>query len=269
MLDEVHERSVFTDILIGLLSRIVRVRAKRGVPLKLVLMSATLRVADFDANRRLFADAPPTLNIATRQFPVAVHFNRHTPPRNAYVSAALRKIIKIHATLPEGAVLVFVATANDVRALCALLHKANERALANRRRVASTDNRDEAEREKSDTVSEKKCAQIDLDKMSTLPQDTIGKSADSEKHDDEDETEQQQADEEDELEEDWLAKNAAFSEQMHALPLYSVLPTVEQLRVFEPPPAHTRLIVVATNVAETSLTIPGSFYCTKRSFNLP
>jgi ATP-dependent RNA helicase DHX37/DHR1 len=30
--------------------------------------------------------------------------------------------------------------------------------------------------------------------------------------------------------------------------------------VFEPPPAGTRLIVVATNVAETSLTIPGIRY---------
>lgn len=44
------------------------------------------------------------------------------------------------------------------------------------------------------------------------------------------------------------------------LPLYSKLPTKEQLRVFEPPPDNTRLIVLSTNVAETSVTIPGIRY---------
>jgi ATP-dependent RNA helicase DHX37/DHR1 len=42
--------------------------------------------------------------------------------------------------------------------------------------------------------------------------------------------------------------------------LYSQLPTKEQLKVFEPPPEGSRLIVLATNVAETSLTIPGIKY---------
>lgn len=32
------------------------------------------------------------------------------------------------------------------------------------------------------------------------------------------------------------------------------------MKVFEPPPGGTRLVVVATNVAETSLTIPGIRY---------
>jgi ATP-dependent RNA helicase DHX37/DHR1 len=47
---------------------------------------------------------------------------------------------------------------------------------------------------------------------------------------------------------------------MHIIPLYSLLPTEKQMKVFEPPPAGTRLVVVATNVAETSLTIPGIRY---------
>nr|WP_090340526.1 ATP-dependent RNA helicase HrpA [Mycolicibacterium malmesburyense]CRL69886.1 ATP-dependent helicase HrpA [Mycolicibacterium malmesburyense] len=43
------------------------------------------------------------------------------------------------------------------------------------------------------------------------------------------------------------------------LPLYARLPTAEQQRVFQPP--HTgRRIVLATNVAETSLTVPGIRY---------
>lgn len=44
---------------------------------------------------------------------------------------------------------------------------------------------------------------------------------------------------------------------VHVLPLYANLPRSAQGRVFEPPPDGSRLIVVATNVAETSLTIPG------------
>lgn len=48
--------------------------------------------------------------------------------------------------------------------------------------------------------------------------------------------------------------------KVHVLPLYSQLPMEQQSRVFEPAPAGSRLIVIATNVAETSLTIPGVRY---------
>ena len=47
---------------------------------------------------------------------------------------------------------------------------------------------------------------------------------------------------------------------VHVLPLYSRLPPRQQLRVFRNPPKGKRLIVVATNVAETSVTIPGIRY---------
>lgn len=45
---------------------------------------------------------------------------------------------------------------------------------------------------------------------------------------------------------------------VHVLPLYAALPAAQQARVFKPPPEGHCLIVVATNVAETSLTIPGA-----------
>lgn len=47
---------------------------------------------------------------------------------------------------------------------------------------------------------------------------------------------------------------------MHVVPLYSLLPSDKQMRVFQPPPLGCRLVVVSTNVAETSLTIPGIRY---------
>lgn len=63
ILDEAHERRIFTDILIGILSRIVQLRRKRFNPLKLIIMSATLRVDDFSKNPKLFHQPPPIIEV--------------------------------------------------------------------------------------------------------------------------------------------------------------------------------------------------------------
>ena len=47
---------------------------------------------------------------------------------------------------------------------------------------------------------------------------------------------------------------------VHVVPLYAMLTAEEQAKVFRAPPEGHRLIVVATNVAETSITIPGISY---------
>ena len=44
---------------------------------------------------------------------------------------------------------------------------------------------------------------------------------------------------------------------MQVLPLYAALSPELQARVFAPPPRGCRRVVVATNLAETSLTVPG------------
>jgi ATP-dependent RNA helicase DHX37/DHR1 len=48
-----------------------------------------------------------------------------------------------------------------------------------------------------------------------------------------------------------------LSTPLWVLPLYSLLGSERQGRIFQQPPPGHRLCVVATNVAETSLTIPG------------
>lgn len=63
ILDEAHERSVFTDVLVGLLSRVTLLRRKRGNPLKLIIMSATLRLSDFTENKKLFKTPPPVIKV--------------------------------------------------------------------------------------------------------------------------------------------------------------------------------------------------------------
>ena len=45
-----------------------------------------------------------------------------------------------------------------------------------------------------------------------------------------------------------------------ALPIYSGLDTEDQMKVFEKPPPNTRKVVVATNIAEASITIDGIKY---------
>ena len=47
------------------------------------------------------------------------------------------------------------------------------------------------------------------------------------------------------------------SMSMQVLPLYSMLSASQQMEAWKPVPENCRLVVVATNVAETSLTIPG------------
>lgn len=45
-----------------------------------------------------------------------------------------------------------------------------------------------------------------------------------------------------------------------ACPLFAALPPSEQQKVFDPAPANTRKVILATNIAETSITIPGIKY---------
>ena len=68
---------------------------------------------------------------------------------------------------------------------------------------------------------------------------------------------------EDDDDEETAGEQGAKSEQnrpLYVLPLYSLLPSEKQIRVFDKVPENCRLCVVATNVAETSLTIPNIKY---------
>ena len=71
-------------------------------------------------------------------------------------------------------------------------------------------------------------------------------------------------------------RTQALHEQMKALgkdvpnliilPAYSTLPSEIQTRIFDPAPPGTRKIVIATNIAETSLTIDGIYYVVDPGF---
>lgn len=269
IIDEAHERSVYTDILVGLLSRIVALRAKRRRPLKLLIMSATLRVEDFTQNQRLFAQPPPVIKVESRQFPVTVHFNKRTPCED-YSGECFRKVCKIHRMLPAGGILVFLTGQAEVHALCRRLRRAFPASRSQPPELTFAGGREdkdsakEMRKFKKSRATAKKARvemlpQISLDSYSVLP---VGEA---------DEDREAEADDEEALGSDLdldLGDDAGAdggerpdaSLPLHVLPLYSLLAPEKQAQVFKPPPEGTRLCVVATNVAETSLTIPGVKY---------
>ncbi len=246
IVDEAHERSVNTDILVGMLSRIVELRKKMssadsGVkPLKLVIMSATLRVSDFLKNTHLFPVAlPPLIQAEGRQFPVTTHFARRT--ERDYLTEAFHKVSRGHRKLPPGAMLVFLTGQNEIKCLLKRLQdtfRFSNRSAANSTRVqlSATD------------------GPLEVDDLE------LGTVQNAEIEDEDSEVGFVGHDGEDEDTAFDIGEPVTASLSVHMLPLYSQLPTKEQLRVFEKPPEGSRLIVLATNVAETSLTIPGIRY---------
>lgn len=255
IIDEAHERNINTDILIGMLSRCVRLRAKEHLQdpnshkkLKLIIMSATLRVSDFSENKALFPTVPPIIEVDARQYPVAVHFNRRTAFN--YTDEAFRKTCKIHRRLPPGAILIFMTGQQEITHMVKKLRKEfpfkkNEKY----KRMDST---------VSSVKINSKNADLEVEDIefstNIIDEEKFNADLDSVEEDAENDSDAEEGFDE------VLEEGQSANDPLYVLPLYSLLPTKEQMKVFEKPPAGSRLCIVATNIAETSLTIPGVRY---------
>ncbi|KAI3872488.1 hypothetical protein MKW98_015834 [Papaver atlanticum] len=375
ILDEAHERSLNTDILIGMLSRIIKARQKlyqqqqkiyqeqqeklsssgetitpenmvsitpenMVSPLKVILMSATLRVEDF-AGTKIFDQPPPVVEVPTRQYPVTVHFSKRTDVVD-YIGQAFKKVMAIHKRLPPGGILVFVTGQREVEYLCKKLCGASKE-LKNRNKLKCKADEKTAESLGASSIDEgiamkdisEACeiqGQSDqqTDRFSSYDEDYRILSEEEDEDDSyssgtesdlsynsEDEfasTSDKDGDHVDGLDggnlaslkaafeslatkkvhnpdsgeqlslptsdemgnaspiADGVSKSSPSSGKKHGeahdfcpgglcvLPLYAMLPAAAQLLVFEEVEEGQRLVVVATNVAETSLTIPGIKY---------
>ncbi|KAF9200382.1 hypothetical protein BGZ49_009397 [Haplosporangium sp. Z 27] len=180
MLDEAHERTLYTDILMGVLKKIL----KKRPDLRIVVSSATLDAEAFAAffstnkapNERS-QDNTAILSVQGRMYPVDIHYLMDSC--SDYIESAIQTVFDIHTKEPLGDILVFMTGREEIE----------------------------------DIVSEIR------ERATTLP---------SNKYPD-----------------------------LLVLPLYAGLSAEEQMIVFEPTERGTRKVVIATNVAEASVTIPG------------
>ena len=191
ILDEAHERTLSTDILMGLLKEV----AIRRPDLKIVIMSATLDAAKFQTYFTQNDKIAPLLAVPGRTHPVEIYYTAE--PERDYVEAALRTVLQIHATEPEGDILLFLTGEEEIEDAC--------------RKIS-----------------------LEVDEMI----------------------------------------READTGPLKVYPLYGTLPPAQQQRIFEPaPPAHKtgsrpgRKCIVATNIAETSLTIDGIVYVVDPGFS--
>ena len=187
MVDEAHERSLSTDVLLGILKKI----HKKRKDLRIVISSATLQAEDF---LRFFTDTTagdekpeqPDANkqgrilyLSGRLYPVDIHYLEQ--PAADYVERALQTIFDIHSTESPGDILVFLTGQEEIN----------------------------------------HCTQEIFNRSHDLH---------------------------------------PTSPRISAVPLYAGLPTDQQMSVFEPAAMNTRKVVLATNIAEASVTIDGIVY---------
>ncbi|KAL0085038.1 P-loop containing nucleoside triphosphate hydrolase protein [Phycomyces blakesleeanus] len=181
MIDEAHERSLYTDILLGVIKKIQKTRPD----LRVIISSATL---DAEAFYRFFnrntskdksKDTASIISLEGRMHPVDIMYTDE--PVSDYVEKAIQTVFDIHTQEPSGDVLIFMTGRDEVDTIVSELYERSK----------------------------------------TLP--------------------------------------SKYKELM-PLPLYAGLTAEEQLSVFKPTPHNTRKVIVSTNIAEASVTLPDIVY---------
>lgn len=103
ILDEVHEQTLATDILMGLLKSVI----KKRPDLKLIVMSATLDALKFQIYFGPGSDNPaPLFKVPGCTHPVEVFYTQEA--ERDFVEVAIRTVILIHRAEDSGDILLFL-----------------------------------------------------------------------------------------------------------------------------------------------------------------
>ncbi|CAL1695825.1 unnamed protein product [Somion occarium] len=235
IVDEVHERDVDTDLLLVVLKRLLADRKARNKPLKIVLMSATIDPTLF---RQYFTDnqgkPASVIEVPGRSFPVQKHF------LDDYVPQLVSSDTRSNWVFRDDSVQKYIVKELGLQALPPALQ-------ASSRYKSSEDIKDE-----------------DLDQP--YPLIALAVSHVLRKTDDghvlvflagwDDITGVQKC----LLDGGNLGVNFNDQSKFSIHLLHSSIPVAEQQVIFDPPPPGVRRIILSTNIAETSVTIPDVVY---------
>lgn len=112
IIDEAHERTISTDILLGLLKDILKVNKS----LKLIISSATVNAKKFSE----FFDDAPVFSVPGRRYPVEIYYTEQ--PEANYLFAAVTTIFQIHLSQPTpGDILVFLTGQDEIETLAEIV----------------------------------------------------------------------------------------------------------------------------------------------------
>lgn len=222
VVDEAHERTIDTDVVLGLLKLLLQ----RRPSFRLVVMSATLDVAKI----RSYFPAAPLLHVSGRMYDVEVFYAPQ--PVKDYVEATVACARQLHEREPAGDILCFLTGEAEIeRAVFALTSALQANGVGD---VTQKKNRDTS----SGLTSEAKSslASVASGCLHGGASDCAAPSS--------------------------ASNSASLARPTRAvvLPLYGSLSLKDQQKVFDRYPPDTRKIVLATNIAETSVTIDGIVY---------